>query len=125
MPTEVAIRVGSWTMACSTALLHVLQSVAAGVVYLADEEARFALLEEIMQLARALDQRVALVERSGWYVTALFARGQPALAARELSVYEKLLAEFPQPHFYWRVPLARALFQAFAGDFEAADRSSQ
>jgi len=45
------------------ALLHVLQSVASGLVYLADEEARFALLEEIIRLARALDQRVALMER--------------------------------------------------------------
>jgi tetratricopeptide (TPR) repeat protein len=104
------------------ALLNVLQSVASGLVYLADEDSRFALLEEIIGLARRLDQRMALLERSGWYVAALLGRGQSALAASALSAYEKVLEDFPQPHFRWRVPLAHALFEALRGDFAAADR---
>ena len=106
------------------ALLDVLQSVASGLVYLLDEEARFSLLEEIMRLARGLDHRVALLERSGWYIAALLAHCHTAQAARELEAYEKLLAEFPQPHFQWRRPLAHAWFRALEGNFVEADRLS-
>jgi hypothetical protein len=67
---------------------------------------------------------VAVVDSTGWYIGALLSRGATALATQELEAYARLLAEFPQPHFQWRLPLSQALFRAFAGDFVAADRLS-
>jgi tetratricopeptide (TPR) repeat protein len=105
-------------------LLQVLQSVVSALVYLADEDERFALQAEIVSLGRALDQRVAVVDSTGWYIGALLGRGQATLAAQEMQAYARLLAEFPQPHFQWRLPLSQALFHAFSGDFVSADRAS-
>jgi len=106
-------------------LLYVLQSVVAGLVYLVDEDERFALLDEITRLGRRLDQRLAVINSAGWYIGALLGRGRPALAAQLLRDYEELLAEFPQPHLRWRLPLAQALERAFHDDFAAADRASE
>jgi hypothetical protein len=113
------------SLADPATLLHVLQSVVSALVYLADEDERFALQAEIVRLARALDLRVAVIDSTGWYIGALLGRGQAAQAEHELQIYRQVLADFPQPHFQWRLPLAEALLHAFRGDFDSADRLSE
>jgi tetratricopeptide (TPR) repeat protein len=118
--TAVARRLGD-----PYTLLYVLQFAALGGAYNFHEEKRFALLQEAVTLARVLDQRLVLLNASGWYIAGLLERGQRAEAEAALKVYEDLLAEFPQPHYQWRFPLTSALFYALKGDFDEADLLSE
>ena len=48
----------------------------------------------------------------------------PADADAALTTYERLVREFPQPQYQWRVPMLRATFASLAGDFATAERLS-
>ncbi len=105
-------------------LLYVLHFVAAAGGYLVPDEERFALLQETVRLAVALDQRLLLLTTYGNYIAALLGQGQRAEAAAALEGYEQLVAEVAQPHQAWRLPLVRATFHAFGGDYPAAEAQS-
>ena len=66
-------------------LLYVLQFVAATVGFDAPETERFALMQETVELARPLDQRLVLLNALPAYITALLARGDRADAEAELA----------------------------------------
>jgi hypothetical protein len=77
-------------------LLYVLQFSATVTLLVPDEE-RFARIEETLELARALDQRIVLLLTLPAYLTALLVRGERERAEAELPAYDRLLQEFPQP----------------------------
>jgi hypothetical protein len=105
-------------------LLYVLQ-FSATVALLVPEDERFAVMQETVELARALDQRLALLLALPAYVTATIARGDLARAEAELPAYDQLLAEFRQPLHRERRLLIDSLMLTLRGDFEAAEAVSQ
>ena len=102
-------------------LLHVLQ-FAATVGSLVPEEERFAIMRETIELARALDQPLVLLNTLPTYITALLVRGERVQAQVELVGYHELQERFQQPIHRIRRALLDALFCALRGDFEACER---
>jgi hypothetical protein len=96
---------------------------ATGLVMANDDRA--ALLEEIVELARPLGQRLVLVTILGSYASALIGDGKRAQADLAIRELEELLAGLPQYEDHWRVPIARALLAGLRGDFAEADRLSE
>jgi tetratricopeptide (TPR) repeat protein len=105
-------------------LLHVLH-FAATVGSLVAEEDRFAIMLETVELARALDQPLVLLNTLPTYITALLVRGERVEAEVVLAGYRELQQRFKQPIHRVRRALLESLFCALRGDFEASDRLCQ
>jgi tetratricopeptide (TPR) repeat protein len=104
-------------------LLYVLQ-FAATVALLVPEEERFSSMQETVQLATALDQRLVLLQALPAYITALLTRGQRAEAVAVLPRYDELLTDSRQPlHLVYRT-LVQALLEELRGDRAEAERLS-
>jgi hypothetical protein len=104
-------------------LLYVLQ-FAATVTLLVPDAERFARIEETLELARALEQRLVLLLTLPAYLTALLVRGDRDRAEAELPGYDRLLEEFPQPLHQVRRAMIGALLSLLDGDLEGAERRS-
>jgi tetratricopeptide (TPR) repeat protein len=105
-------------------LLYVLQFAVTAALLVSHEE-RFSFMQETVQLATALDQRLVLLQALPAYITALLARGEQTIAEATLSRYDELLADSRQPLHRVHAALVRALFSAVRGDFSSADRLSE
>lgn len=102
-------------------LLYVLQ-FAATVGLLAREGERFAMLEETIGLARALQQRLVLAHALPSYITALLGQGELTRAEALHVEHRELVRELGHPLARVRFLLVSALLASFRADFAAADR---
>jgi tetratricopeptide (TPR) repeat protein len=90
--------------------------------YLVSSRERGALLSELYALAEARRNHLVLLGISSWWVATLREDGRVAESEATLAAYTRLLQEFPQPHYRWRLPMQRATLAALAGDFATAER---
>lgn len=100
--------------------LYVAYFSASAAGYLVARDERFALGEEIVTLARALDDRATLAVMTGWHIVCLVEQGRRADAVATLRAYEVLMEDFRQPQHRWRLALSQALFAALDGDLAGA-----
>jgi adenosyl cobinamide kinase/adenosyl cobinamide phosphate guanylyltransferase len=105
-------------------LLYTLQ-FAATVANLVTEDERFSTMNETVELATALEQRLVLLQALPAYITTLLARGERARAEATLPGYHQLAAAFAQPIHRIRRALLDSLFCALGGDFDGSDRLSR
>ncbi|MEO8182963.1 MAG: AAA family ATPase [Deltaproteobacteria bacterium] len=104
-------------------LLYVLQ-LGSIVSLLVPERERLACMVETLELGRALGQRLTLLLTLPAYITTLLVRGERERADAELSGYDQLLLEFPQPLHRIRRCLIGSLMSLLDGDLERVDRAS-
>ncbi len=86
---------------------------------------RFALYRETVELAERLGIVARVAPLLSWLVASWVDLGEPAGARAAADRAEALLAPYPQTHFWWRVPLTRAMLASVAGRFDEADRLSR
>lgn len=102
-------------------LLYVLQ-FGATVALLVSEQERFSVMQESVELARALKQPLVLMQILPGYITGLLGRGERAQAEAALRSYEELTAEPRQPIVRVHRALLRAMLAMLDGNFEEAER---
>lgn len=102
--------------------LYVLTFAAAASGYLQPREERTALVTEVITLATALNHRPTLLNVGGFYAATLLERGLRAEAEVMRKSLEGWAAELRQSHYQWRIIGLDALFHAFDGDLEQANR---
>jgi tetratricopeptide (TPR) repeat protein len=102
-------------------LLYALQ-FAATAGLLVPEQERFALLEETLSLARALEQPLVLLHTLPAYITELLALGERRAAEAMLPDYAALLRESRQPLHRVRYLIVSALLLELSGDVAEAER---
>jgi tetratricopeptide (TPR) repeat protein len=105
-------------------LSYVLQ-FGATVSLLVPEAQRFAMLEQAVALAKALEQPLVLLQTLPAYVTALVADGRGDEAQSACAQLEALVTESRHPIHRVRLGLLRALLALVNGDAEAAERHNQ
>jgi hypothetical protein len=104
-------------------LLYVLQFSSTVGLLVRDEE-RFVIIQETVDLARAMGQRLVLLLAMPAYVTALVARGECARAEAALPGYDELLADFHQPLHRLRRLLVDVMLAVVRGDDDRAQAAS-
>jgi energy-coupling factor transporter ATP-binding protein EcfA2 len=103
-------------------LLYTLQNSLNAFGFVMANDDRTALLEEIIDLAGTLGQRLVLTNSLGPHAAMLAGRGRHLEAEMALQRLERLLAELPDSQHQWRAPLARAMLAGLNADFAEADR---
>jgi hypothetical protein len=106
-------------------LLYVLQNSLNSFGFVMPNDERATLLEEIIELAGALGQRLVLTNNLGPHAMMLVTRGQAARGELALERLEQLLTEVPHAPYLWRAPIMRAVLAGLKGDFAEADRLSE
>ncbi len=104
------------------ALLHALRwSSAAQPFSIPSDERQRASLEQA-ELAVALGKKVAAIAPLIQSVTGWLDAGDVVSADQTMAALAARLAELPQPHYQWRLPIVRAMRAVIGGRFAEADR---
>ncbi|HET9929332.1 MAG TPA: AAA family ATPase, partial [Polyangiaceae bacterium] len=103
-----------------SALLWTLLFVRAALIALIHDDEVFALTEELVDLARSLEQRDVLMIVGPKHAVALLERGRRAEARAALAELVETAAEVRYPLLAWRVPMLRAAFAMFDGRLDEA-----
>ena len=102
------------------ALLHALRWWSATVPFDATSEQRHRIALEQAELAVALGKKVAAIAPLTQSITGWLDAGDVAGATSAIDMLAARLAELPQPHYQWRLPMVRATRAAMSGRFAEA-----
>ena len=103
-------------------LLFALHYGAAAAGYLIPAVERYQAVCEIMALAELHRRPLITLNLGATWISLLRQFGRVEEAARGLERFERLVGEFPQPHYRWRLSMVRANAAFLAGDYDEAAR---
>jgi hypothetical protein len=104
------------------ALLHALRWASAAQPFVQASEERHRALLEQAELAVALGKKVDAIPPLVLSVCQWLELGDVVSADQAMVALAARLAEFPQPHYQWRMPMVRAMRAVIEGRFDEAER---